>query len=213
MRSGPCDNVAMKRIALLGIVLAVALAAGLLAAHLSRQLTQPPEIGGVVFDPPRAVPEFQLVRDNGEAFTREDLSGRWNLVFFGYTHCPDICPTTLSMLDQLSRRLGDAAPEIDFVSLDPMRDTPDVLKAYLRAFNPHFVGITGAQSAIDAFAQGMGIAYEYSPGPSADSYQLTHSAALLLIDPHGHVAALFSPPFRARDLIRDLRAVENYSGA
>lgn len=213
MRSAPCDNAAMKRIAILGIVLVLALGAGLLAAHFSRSLTQAPEIGGVVFDPPRSVPEFQLVRADGEAFTRNDLAGQWNLLFFGYTHCPDVCPTTLSMLDRVSRELGAAAPEVDFITLDPMRDTPDALHEYLDAFNPRFVGITGAQSAIDAFAQGMGIAYEYSPGKQAGSYEVTHSAALLLVDPQGHVAALFTPPFHARHLIRDLRAVQNYHGA
>lgn len=213
MHSAPCDNIAMKRIAILGIVLVLALGAGLFAAHLSRSLTQPPEIDGMVFDPPRSVPEFQLVRGSGEAFTRQDLAGRWNLLFFGYTHCPDICPTTLSMLDRVVRTLGDAAPRVDFISLDPMRDTPDVVHAYVTAFNPKFIGITGAQSAIDAFAQGMGIAYEYSPGAESGSYKVTHSAALLLVDPAGHVAALFTPPFHARDLIHDLRAVQHYSGA
>jgi protein SCO1/2 len=184
----------------IGVV--VAIAAGVGAALWLRD--EPPVLDtGTVLPEPHPVAAFELVDQEGRAFDKEALEGRWSLVFAGFTHCPDICPTTLAMLSELGGRLGAAGPRIVFVSVDPERDTPARLAAYLRHFGPELVGATGSPTAIASFTRNLGLAQVKIPGTGSD-YTVDHSTALVLIDPQVRVAGYFQPPHDVDALAADL---------
>jgi protein SCO1/2 len=163
---------------------------------------------GIAMPKPRPLPEFTLLDQHGRPFTRAALEGRWTLLFAGFTHCPDICPSTLAMLSALDRRLGGAgqALQVLFLSLDPERDGPDTLQPYLAHFNPRFLGATGEIAEIDRLMNALGLAYIRVP-TSADGYTIDHSTALVLIDPRANVVGYFKAPLRPEAIADDLRPV------
>ncbi|MEM9387380.1 MAG: SCO family protein [Pseudomonadota bacterium] len=146
---------------------------------------------------PRPLPAFALTDDEGTPFTGDDLLGRWRLLFFGFTHCPDVCPLTLSLL---SRAVAPASPDdtpaaqIVLVSVDPERDTPERMAAYVARFGEDVVGVTGSAQAIAEFAAAVAIAYGKVPLGDSGAYTVDHSAAVLVVDPLGRIAAVFNPP-------------------
>ncbi len=170
-----------------------------------RQPDAPSLQAGVGVTPPVSLPAFSLLDQRGRPFTARSLSGRWSLVFPGFTHCPDICPTTLAILDRTLTLLGSGASELQVVllSVDPERDTPEKLALYLEFFNPAFVGVTGAQEQLQLLYTGLGIQHIRIPGAKGE-YSVDHSAALLLVDPDGRLAGYFTPPFDAESLAADL---------
>lgn len=204
---------AMKLKTLLPFILVgtAALAGGL---YVGQRLLgdTPPVIDGVLYPAPRALPEFRLVNGAGETVTRESLAGEWHWLFFGFTHCPDVCPTTLATLDRAADALGPRAPGGVFVSVDPERDTPQKVGEYAAFFNPDFIGLTGGAGQIAALAQAAGIAYTYVPIEGTNRYTVDHTAAVLLLDPRARIVAVFTPPHRAEALARDFIAVRDYLG-
>ncbi len=152
----------------------------------------------------RAVNEFSLVDTSGRPFTRADLAGGPTLVFFGFTHCPDVCPTTLLKLAQVKKSAAVPGLRVLFVSVDPARDTPPVLGLYLHAFDPSFLGVTGDPQAIAALAANFGVAFNRVELPGGD-YTMDHSAVVFLLDAGAHIAAIFTPPLEAPALSADLR--------
>lgn len=178
-----------------------ALLAGIGLSHLLTETPGPDDEVGLVLQTPRALPDYQLVTHTGEAFSKASRPARWQLMFFGFTHCPDICPSTLALMKQLRKDLPDTTREqLDFVfvSLDPARDTPEVLAPYLAFFDPAIIGLTGSEEAIKAFANAAGIAFvKVGDG---DDYMLDHSTALVLLEPGGGIKAYFSAPHRLPEL-------------
>ncbi len=168
----------------------------------------PPLQHGTWLPQPQALPDFQLQDHHGAAFTPQRLQGHWTYVFFGYTHCPDVCPTTMGVLSSMSKKLaqrGVAAPQVVFVSIDPQRDTVEQLNRFVPYFSPDFIGVTGDEAGIDTLTRALGIVHARS-GPAADSaagYLMDHSAALLLFNPDGHYNAVFSAPPDAAQLADD----------
>lgn len=160
---------------------------------------------GTALATPRGIGAFRLVDQQGREFTPDALRGGWSLVFAGFTHCPDACPTTLAMLNAMDERLraGGGAIQIVFLSVDPERDTAERLAGYVGHFNPRFVAVTGARAEIDALCRDLGIAYVHNPGIGGD-YTVDHSAALVLVDPRARVAGYFQPPHDAGALAADL---------
>ncbi|MGB5132851.1 MAG: SCO family protein [Steroidobacteraceae bacterium] len=154
---------------------------------------------------PRPVAAFELIDQHGHALTREVFAGRWSLVFTGFTSCPDICPTTLALLAALAERLRQRGGDLQtlFVSVDPERDTPEVLAPYVGHFDERMIGVTGTQARIDGFCEGLGLAHVRNPGPGG-AYTVDHSAALVLIDPRARVVAYFQPPYELGALVADL---------
>ncbi len=151
------------------------------------------------------LPDFQLQDQDNRAFARERLKGRWSLLFFGYTHCPDICPLTLVEAKGLENRLQgtpyQADTQVVFVSVDPKRDTPAVLKRYVSYFHPAFIGVTGSRPQLDQLTRALGIYYQYRG--EGDDYLVDHSAAMVLIGPQGKLRAIFSAPHSAEVLASD----------
>jgi len=132
---------------------------------------------------------FTLTDQNGATRTDKDFHGRWTLVYFGYTRCPDVCPLTLEMIGDTLTRLGPKANKITpvFITVDPARDTPPVLKQYVAAFGKSFVGLTGTQQQIDRVAKEYRVYAKKHPLPGGD-YGMDHSSEIYLMDPNGNFA-------------------------
>ncbi len=165
---------------------------------------------GTALSPARPLPEFQLLRQDGVAVGRDEFRSRWTLVFFGFSHCPEVCPTTLAMLAGLQQSLAATVPDgqvpgIALFSADPERDSPAVLEAYLAGFGTGFRGYTGTPEAMRAFATALGVPYQQVP--MGDDYMVDHSAAIFLINPQAEVAALFQPPHVSAQLQADYMQV------
>jgi protein SCO1/2 len=194
---------------LFSLIAAAAVLAGLAIGGL--WLTPAPVklASGDLLDPPRPVADFTLTGDDSKPFTRSDLLGHWSLVYVGYTFCPDVCPTTLMLLKNVEKDLGASAGELQvvFLSVDPARDTPERLAAYVHYFSPDFRAATGPDAVLETLAKNLGFAYDKVPGKTPDSYLMDHSAALILIDPQARVAGYLVPPFQAQTLAGDLRRV------
>lgn len=142
------------------------------------------------------LPTFALHRADG-TLTNADLLGHWTVLAFGYTFCPDICPTTLATLKDLKTRLeanGTAVPQVVFVSVDPARDTPERLAEFVRFFDPGFVGASGDDAALAALVKHLGVRYERHDAQDKKLYVVDHSAVAYLIDPQGKLKATFSWP-------------------
>jgi len=187
--------------------------------------------------PASAAPAAGFVDQDRRAFGLDRLEGRWSLMFFGFTNCPDICPMTLGTLAQAEKQLEDLPqaqrPQVILVSVDARRDTPERLASYVRFFGPSFTGITAPQETVENFARQMGVVVAITPiAPSAtqasttqdseiqdgqmqpegepghsDNYTVDHSASIFLIDPRGAMRALFSPSHTAEAIAADYRRV------
>jgi protein SCO1 len=149
---------------------------------------------------------FNLIDQNGQPFSDKDLKGKSFLVFFGFTHCPDVCPTTLFEISELLRNLG---PEADhtaalFISVDPERDTPAALKDYLSSFDPHLRGLTGSAAAVDAVTKAYRVYYRKVPLEGGD-YTMDHTAIVYLMDKEGRFVAPVNMRRTVSELAADLR--------
>jgi len=231
----------------------VAIAAGML---LSRAILQrggqvPTLASGTLLTPPKALPAMTqappamarsptheqtpvagFIDQDRRVFDAARLQGRWSLLFFGFTSCPDICPTTLGTLARAEKLLADLPdaqrPQVVLVSVDARRDTPEQLASYVKFFSPSFTGITAPQHFIEDFARQMGVvvvitplhqeahagAAQARPAASSDTdpegfgeYTVDHSTSIFLIDPLGRMRALFSAPHIADTLAEDYRRV------
>lgn len=152
--------------------------------------------GAVVLNSPRIFSDFELVDHQGELFNQERLQDVWSIVFFGFTHCPDICPTTLATLNDTYSKLKDREQErlqIVMISIDPERDTVEKLAQYVPYFNDEFIGVTGNKHLIRRLTAELNIAYNQVPLDSGD-YTVDHSTQLVLINPKGHYHGFFKAP-------------------
>ena len=156
-------------------------------------------------EPRNRLPAFTLERA-GAALTPDALRGRWAFVFFGYTNCPDACPATLAVLNHVQETLhlqGMEAPRIVFLSLDPQRDTPEVLQRYAAAFGTDVVGATGTDAALRPLLDFFGITFERRPGADAAGYTLDHTTNFFLVTPDGRWLATFGPGEDADAVVQD----------
>jgi protein SCO1/2 len=180
--------------------LAVLVLGGISLSQLLQEkaLPPPPESLSTVLLPEyRAVTPFQLTDGDSQPFDLSRLKGEWSFIFFGYTHCPDICPTTLAML-----RL--------FISVDPKRDKPANLKQFVSYFHPDFLTATGEKAEIDNLAKQLGAVYMFDGDTNSDDYIVNHSATVVLIDPQGRWVARFNPPHKASEIAEQFRRVRDY---
>jgi protein SCO1/2 len=191
---------------------ALALIAGIAAAVLWRHGAPGVELaGGTYLSPARALPDFSLIDEHGRPFGPGNLKGSWSMMFFGYTNCPDFCPTTLATLAALEKRLRAAGapvrPRVIFVSVDAKRDTPEQLRKYVPYFDPEFVGVTAVdQSAIEAVAARLGVGVIITP-KAGGAYSVDHSGAIFVLNPDGRLAAILTGPFTVDALQADFRRI------
>jgi len=156
------------------------------------------QINGLyLLETPRALNDFALVSHRGEAFTPQSFEGHWTLVFFGFTHCPDICPTTMAFLNQFMGELDGTEvrkdTEVVMVTVDPARDTVEQLASYVPFFNPAFTGVTGEFLDVFRLATDLNTPFRKVAGEGED-YQVDHSANVVLINPRGDYHAFFKAP-------------------
>jgi protein SCO1/2 len=149
---------------------------------------------------------FRLTDQNGAAVTEQDFKGKTFLVFFGFTHCPEVCPTTLFDISEVMRKLGDDADRtaVVFITVDPDRDTPENLKDYLASFDPHIRGLTGDPAAVAAVAKAYQVYYEKVPLAGGD-YTMDHTAIVYLMDKEGRFLSPFNMKRTADVAAADLR--------
>lgn len=157
-----------------------------------------------VLDAPEILADFSLLDHTEQAFDRENLSGQWSLVFFGFTNCPDICPVTLAKLAQVVDQVSPPLTVI-FVSVDPKRDTPGVLAQYIQTFGERFIGLTGDPVEIDRLAKSFFAPYSLSG--EGENYNVIHSSSVFLVNRDGQFAAFFSAPIESKVLVEDLRKI------
>ncbi len=200
-----------------GVLAIAALAVLVLYVALPRPTPHPlpPELNNILLPEARELSPFTLTDMENRPFDLKRLQGKWSFVFFGYTHCPDICPTTLSTLKGAARHLQQAEGNLGdaqfvFISVDPKRDSLAHLKQYVAYFHPDFIGVTGEKEQIDNLARQLGAIYMFDGDTASDDYIVNHSAAVVLIDPQGRWVGRFSPPHRAAVIADDFRRVRDY---
>lgn len=157
------------------------------------------ELGGVLLPMSVPIESVALIDQHRDPFTISRLSGKWTFLFFGYTYCPDICPTTLVTLRSLAQELNargiaDDDFQMVFVSVDPERDTPEQIANYLESFGGRLIGTTGQPDEIHSFAKQLGAMYYKEEQTSPDGYLVSHASSIFLIDPRVKLLATFSPP-------------------
>ena len=162
---------------------------------------------------PRVLPAFSLQQSDGTALTGEELHGHWTVVFVGFTHCPDICPTTLAELNGAQKQwaaLPEATrPRVLFVSADPERDSPQLTGDYAHAFNTDSLAATAPLTQLEAFTRSLSLVFMKVPGPSGNpaDYSIDHNAALIVLDPQARMAGVITPPFNPKAIAADLIAL------
>jgi protein SCO1/2 len=170
-------------------------------------------VSATVLPEAKALPEFSLEDHRGNAFTNESMKGKWSFVFFGYTRCPDVCPTTLSLLNQvdqvLKKESGLAIPETIFISVDPGRDTIEQLAEYVPYFNSEFIGVTGSLENLQVLTKSLGIAFGQEGDTGSEEYEVFHSTRIMLIDPEARLKALFSSPHDVNTIVNDYIKIIN----
>jgi len=212
-----------KRITIIMFVAAVvALSAGVWIAKKNatpqaQNLTKPQVIQGAIYPQAKKLKPFNLLDQQEQKITDKDFLNRWSLIFIGYTHCPDVCPTTLALLnqvDEVMKKQNMQAPKIVFLSVDPQRDTPAVLKPYVEYFNKNILALTGEAAEIKQLTQQLNAVYRKAKGASgnleADDYLMDHSSALLLINPNGSLQSVLTAPHTPANVIDSILKSQAY---
>ena len=195
-----------RRIFLVGLASLVLIAGVATAIFL---FSGPASFRGTTYGEPYPVAqEFELTRGDGSRFQLSDLQGKTVLLFFGYTSCPDVCPTTLAELKQALENLGGENAQqvrVVFVTVDPERDTPERVQEYVNHFNSDFIGLSGTESELVPVWQKYGVFREIVDGNSAAGYIVNHTARVTLIDPEGNMRLSFAFETPVEDIVHDLK--------
>ena len=209
----------------LGVAMGLAALAVTLAVRRPGPLSRPPTAPGAAtnnaattgatagrqaftIDPPTPAADFRLTDQHGRPFQLREQRGRAVLLFFGYTHCPDVCPTTLVTFKAVKEQLGGAASRVRFVfvTVDPERDTPERLREYVGYYDPDFVGLWGTPDQLKAVQSAYGVLAQKQPEPGAPGgYWVVHTAMTMLVDPQGNLRALYPFGTSAEEITADLR--------
>ena len=206
------------------ITLLIVITAGLVLARIALYTPGPdkaamapaPEaLKSLLLSEPRPLKPFTLSDHNGQPLGLAQLKGQWSFIFFGYTHCPDICPTTLGMLKGVANKLDEhdrisSDTRFLFVSVDPKRDTLPHLKDYIEYFHKEFVAATGERQEIDSLARSLGAMYMFDGDIEKDDYIVNHSASVALVNPQGEWVARFNPPHTAKPFYSDYLQLRDY---
>jgi protein SCO1/2 len=198
------------------VLVIVAFAAGLLLARLLVPgKVAPPQLEqATVFPAPRALPTLDLVDQDGKPLPPRFFDGHWTLVFFGFTQCPDICPTTLATLAQANKQFGDlpagSRPRVLLVSVDPERDPPSILAPYVRFFDPAFLAATGSLEATAAAAAAFNVPYA-KVAQDGGGYTLDHGSGIFVVGPTGGIVAYLSAPHDAARIAANVRSIVTWT--
>ena len=195
----------------------IALSAGVWFGFDSSKPAAIPKIQGIILPFAKTLNEFNLTDHKNNTFTLNDLKNKWSLLFIGYTHCPDVCPTTLNTVKQahnLMKEQNITPPQMVFISIDPERDTAERLAEYVSYFNKDFIGVTGELKNLEALASNLSVFFKKSAGASgdinADDYLMDHSASLILVNPEGSVTSYLSAPHSPMNIIDSIVRSQEY---
>ncbi len=220
-------NKANKHSKTLGLILSVmalvfmlAIYFGVMHHHKAKVDLATLKIDGTILDPARPLPPFTVQSSLGHDFTEKDLQGHWTILFFGFSNCGYVCPTTLAALNKtyglLSAQMPkDRLPQILMISVDPDRDSVERMKAYVESFNPHFIGARAPLEAIMPLEQALGVVavkMEASQNKNSNNYAVNHSAELFVVDEKGQVRAYLSYPHEAVSMAHDYTTLTDALG-
>lgn len=212
--SRPAKSLASRPVIVLALA---ALLLGLWAGYqFSRQKsTPPPQISATLMPQPKPLQPVRLLDHNNQPFGLERLRGQWTFLFFGYTHCPDVCPSALIDFRNVHKQLQDHPAVLNntrftLVSVDPGRDTPAHLRDYMQYYHPDFVGVTGEEQEIKRLARQAGAFYMVNASEGTQDYLIDHSASILLVDPQARIYSIFSPPHQAATITTDYLSIRTY---
>jgi len=194
-------------------LIAFGLGVGLYSANYYKPDTKQ-GITGMLWPNPKQLRQFATIDHAGDVFGLDNLRGKWSFLFFGYTHCPDICPLTLAVLDQVHKQLDNARQASDvqiiFVSVDSARDQSQQLAEYVSYFNQDFIGLGGTPEQVQSLASQIGVLYIIGEEAADGGYLVDHSASLFLIDPDGRLIAVFSAPHQADPIVSRFEKIKTF---
>ena len=186
---------------------------GALCAVSCSQPPPPPPVVATLLEPPLQLPEVTLADKADGVFTQEQLHGQFNLLFFGFTHCPDICPLTLAVLARMNAEWNTPhidVPQVVFVSVDPARDDPGQINTYLGHFDPAFQGVTGPRQAMDPWLKALGVVVHADPHAEGEPYNVIHNSTVYVVGPGAELIAVFSPPHDAAVIAADFLRIRDH---
>ncbi len=197
-------------IAIFIVIPAIAMYFGVIRHHGPR--LQDVKINGLVLNPSKDIEDFNLQDQNGAPFSKGNLRGRWSMMFFGFTNCASVCPTTLSALNKMYKSLeqqlpDNQLPQVVFVTIDADRDNTYRMRTYVHAFNPHFIGLRGDDKSTTALENQFHIVSVKMQGDTKADYYFDHSAEILLINPKGELQAYFSYPHNPEQLVNEYKEI------
>lgn len=175
----------------------------------------PKNLEATLLDKSKPLTAFTLIDHNNKPFNLDSLKNKWSFLFFGYTHCPDVCPLAMQVMRKVwqdPRLKSDTKSNLKmvFVSVDPDRDTPAILKSYVHYYNPDFIGVTGKADEIDNLTRQLGILYGFDEPNKNGDYNVSHSGQIILIDPKGNMRAVFSSPLTPQSIANDFIAIQKF---
>jgi len=178
---------------------------GLFSVAFARPYT----LHGSLIQPAMTAPDFSLTNTNGQLFQLSKQKGRLTLLFFGYTNCPDECPATLAVMKQVFARLGPQSNQVNFVfvTVDPQRDHPAQIQAFLARYNPAFIGLGGSLTLLTPVWKAYGVYQELPVNSTVSQYQVAHSTQVYLIDPHGQLRLTYAVDTSVDDIYQDIQHI------
>lgn len=190
----------------------IAFVVGYFVANNNFTAIDPPTVPGFLWPPPPPIEHLELIDTGGAVLDETKLNNRWTLVFFGYTSCPDICPTTMDTLKRVREKLVghrtfDRAGQVLFVSVDAARDTPEALRAYVDYFNPEFLAGAASGEELYRLTEQFGVQVTKTSDEKSDQYYFDHPAYILLVGPDNRISGVFSPPLDAVDIAQQVRTI------
>lgn len=200
-------NLLLTAVAILFITLTACAPANQTAGEDHTQHGDSHELAGAVLEDPSPAPDFTLNGPGNQPVHLSDFAGRYVFIYFGYTHCPDVCPATLATLARVRRDLGEQASQVQvlMISLDPERDTVDELSKFVGYFDPTFIGLTGSKEQIDAAGKTYGLYYARREGTEATGYLIDHTSRTYLIDDKGFARVAYPFAVTSEQLVADLQ--------
>jgi protein SCO1 len=179
------------------------------------QVAQNPGIDGLFWPKPKQIREFNAIDHGGMPFGLEQLAGKWSFIFFGYTHCPDVCPITMSVMADSYEKLASDTENIQiiFASVDPERDTAEKLSQYVAYFNEDFIGLGGSAENVDSLTKQIGIAYFINNKEETENYLVDHSASIFVFDPKARMVGKLSAPHQSTKIIKQFQEIKEFINA
>jgi len=208
----------LKKTQIIPIVLCglLALVIGLMVAKTQQSSQGSDAIkltSGTALNPGKVIQPFDLLDHHGEVFDLDRLKGKWTVLFFGFTNCPDICPVTMHFLKSVKKHLVEKEAwgnvQVGFFTVDPARDTVEQLSNYVPHFDPEFIGITGSVKGVEQFAKQMSMPFQLEEKNERGHYNVAHSASLLLISPDAELRGIISAPHQLQPIVTDMLSLTN----